>query len=93
MFGLKLGQYVLSGVGNVNSIKFFGSGYSRDIPGPGFFIVSTKFVFCGEITSCMSETSNLVCKIFSPGQDQDQGLGPGFPRNVPKIPKFLKIFF
>lgn len=36
---------------------------------------------------------NLVQKIISPGQEQDQGLGPVFSRSVPKIPKFLNIIF
>ena len=28
-----------------------------------------------------------------PGPDQDQGLGPEFPKIVPKIPTFVKIIF
>ena len=66
-----------------------------DISGPEFPIVSWKIVFCVEMTFWMSGTSNMMCKIIFPGQDQDQdyGLGPVFPRPVPKIPKFLKIIF
>ena len=50
LFGLKLGQYVLSGLENVNQQKFFGSGYSGDIPGPGFVIISRNFLFCVEMS-------------------------------------------
>ena len=92
-FRLKLSQYVLTGLGNVNSQNFFGSGYSRGYPRTRICYNQWKIYILLENDEL--NVRNIEFDVLNnlPRSGPGSGTRTSIPKNCPKNSKIFKNSF